>query len=316
MGFDRVRYVGLAKNTAHLHLVGVCLQHEARAQVGRMTGRVTLWSCRRAKKYARQPSEAVASLPPPTAAVRKPITTSELRNDPHKGREHTRCKARPTRELWYSAWRCELSRFPARSRESDALATLRYMSRISISGLFAAICALSDQTMTILTVRHVTTYRYRRPISFGEHRMMFRRRDSYDQRLIDLGSHLASAGVPAPDPRCVGNCVALARFKTAPPTAVRNHDSPRSLPRNIPDFRTEPRAHDLSVLLWPRGNAGLDAPIAPEYPDPTGDLHHWVRDSCSRVTPTDGTTPTTLTYGIKESFTYARRSEHGTQDPW
>ena len=39
--------------------------------------------------------------------------------------------------------------------------------------------------MTILTVRHVTTYRYRKAVSFGEHRMMFRPRDSYDQKLLD-----------------------------------------------------------------------------------------------------------------------------------
>ena len=39
--------------------------------------------------------------------------------------------------------------------------------------------------MQLLTVRHVTTYRYRRPVSFGEHRMMLRPRDSYDQRLIE-----------------------------------------------------------------------------------------------------------------------------------
>ena len=39
--------------------------------------------------------------------------------------------------------------------------------------------------MTILSVRHVTTYLYRKPVAFGEHRMMFRPRDSYDQRLID-----------------------------------------------------------------------------------------------------------------------------------
>ena len=39
--------------------------------------------------------------------------------------------------------------------------------------------------MTILTVRQITTYRYRRPVAFGEHRMMFRPRDSYDQRLIN-----------------------------------------------------------------------------------------------------------------------------------
>src|SRR5262249_3138741 len=43
--------------------------------------------------------------------------------------------------------------------------------------------------MTILSVRHVTTYLYRKPVAFGEHRMMFRPRDSYDQRLID-SSHL------------------------------------------------------------------------------------------------------------------------------
>ena len=41
--------------------------------------------------------------------------------------------------------------------------------------------------MTILTVRHITTYRYRKPVAFGEHRMMFRPRDSYDQRLINSG---------------------------------------------------------------------------------------------------------------------------------
>jgi len=69
--------------------------------------------------------------------------------------------------------------------------------------------------MTILTVRHVTTYRYRRPVAFGEHRMMFRPRDSYDQRLID--SRLLITPEPASlrwihDP--FGNCVALARFDT------------------------------------------------------------------------------------------------------
>jgi hypothetical protein len=39
--------------------------------------------------------------------------------------------------------------------------------------------------MTVLSVRHVTTYRYKQPVAFGEHRMMFRPRDNYDQRLIE-----------------------------------------------------------------------------------------------------------------------------------
>ena len=39
--------------------------------------------------------------------------------------------------------------------------------------------------MPILTIKHVTTYRYRQPVAFGEHRMMLRPRDSHDQSLID-----------------------------------------------------------------------------------------------------------------------------------
>jgi hypothetical protein len=38
--------------------------------------------------------------------------------------------------------------------------------------------------MRLLTVRHVTTYRYSEPVRFGEHRMMFRPRESHDLRLV------------------------------------------------------------------------------------------------------------------------------------
>jgi transglutaminase-like putative cysteine protease len=38
--------------------------------------------------------------------------------------------------------------------------------------------------MAILNVRHTTTYRYSRPVRFGDHRLMLRPRDSHDLRLI------------------------------------------------------------------------------------------------------------------------------------
>ncbi|TNB46078.1 transglutaminase family protein, partial [Martelella lutilitoris] len=38
--------------------------------------------------------------------------------------------------------------------------------------------------MTIFSVRHLTVYRYRRPVGFGRHRLMFRPRDSFDQTLL------------------------------------------------------------------------------------------------------------------------------------
>src|SRR3974377_1170311 len=40
-------------------------------------------------------------------------------------------------------------------------------------------------SMPVLTIRHVTTYRYRQPVAFGEHRIMLRPRDSCDQRLLE-----------------------------------------------------------------------------------------------------------------------------------
>ena len=38
--------------------------------------------------------------------------------------------------------------------------------------------------MSILTVHHSTVYHYREPVGLGEHRMMFRPRESHDLRLI------------------------------------------------------------------------------------------------------------------------------------
>src|SRR5712671_4483826 len=38
--------------------------------------------------------------------------------------------------------------------------------------------------MSFLTVRHLTVYRYSEPVELGEHRMMFRPRESHDLRLL------------------------------------------------------------------------------------------------------------------------------------
>jgi Bacterial transglutaminase-like N-terminal region/Transglutaminase-like superfamily len=67
--------------------------------------------------------------------------------------------------------------------------------------------------MQFLTIRHVTTYRYRRPVAFGEHRMMLHPRDSHDQRVIQANLKIS----PEPTNLCFvqdafGNNVGIARF--------------------------------------------------------------------------------------------------------
>src|SRR6185369_15130084 len=67
--------------------------------------------------------------------------------------------------------------------------------------------------MPVLKVRHVTRYRYAQPVAFGDHRMMFRPRDSHDLRLV------STRLVIEPQPVAVrwlhdvhGNSVAVASF--------------------------------------------------------------------------------------------------------
>jgi transglutaminase-like putative cysteine protease len=148
--------------------------------------------------------------------------------------------------------------------------------------------------------------------------MMFRPRDSYDQRLIE------SRLVITPEPVRVdwihdsfGNCVAISRFK-ARASELRFESMIRvdHYPDNVPDFQTDPRAKTYPFAYDSEEMPDLMASIARGYPDPNGEIDRWVHKFLlpGRPTPT-GKLLMTLTYAIKEGFTYARRAEHGIQEP-
>src|SRR6266478_5887971 len=91
--------------------------------------------------------------------------------------------------------------------------------------------------MPVITVRHVTTYRYKQPVAFGEHRMMLRPRDSYDQKLLDTNLEITPEPV---DIRWVhdvfGNCVAIARFAARSPRPMSSISRSRSMQRGTPSL--------------------------------------------------------------------------------
>jgi len=65
--------------------------------------------------------------------------------------------------------------------------------------------------MTLLSVHHITRYTYKAPVRFGDHRLMCRPRDSFDQRLIEFRLGIL------PQPKNVrwlhdtfGNCIVIA----------------------------------------------------------------------------------------------------------
>jgi transglutaminase-like putative cysteine protease len=173
--------------------------------------------------------------------------------------------------------------------------------------------------MTLLTVRHITTYRYKQPVSFGQHRMMFRPRDSFDQKLLDARLSIT------PEPSTIrwvhdafGNCVAIAEFPLCTSKELRFESNIwlDHSPSTGPEFQIEDAARTYPFLYDPEEMPDLMPAIRPQYPDPDQTLHDWVRRFLRNDQPTDtGALLMTLTYALKESFTYERRTEPGTRPP-
>jgi transglutaminase-like putative cysteine protease len=172
--------------------------------------------------------------------------------------------------------------------------------------------------MQILTVRHLTTYRYTRPVSFGEHRMMLRPRDSYDQRLLEARL------VIAPEPSelrwlhdVFGNCVALARF-TRQSDELRVDSTIRldHSPIDELDFALEEYAREYPFTYGAEEQPDLLRSIERQYLDPERRVHRWAHEFLHRGRPTDTRELlAAMTFAIKERFTYIARDEPGTQDP-
>ena len=171
----------------------------------------------------------------------------------------------------------------------------------------------------LLSVRHITTYRYARAVSFGEHRMMFRPRDSYDQKLLEARLQIT------PEPSRIrwvhdvcGNCVTIAEFSRAKAKELRFESNIwlDHSPSNTPDFQIEDYAKTYPFTYGPEEIPDLAPMIVRQYPDPDETVDRWVRRFLRAGRHTDtGMLLMTLTYAFKESFTYERRSEPGTRPP-
>jgi transglutaminase-like putative cysteine protease len=172
--------------------------------------------------------------------------------------------------------------------------------------------------MAILTVRHITTYQYKQPVSFGEHRMMLRPRDSHDQRLLESRLEITPKPTNLRWIRDVfGNHVAVARFAGRADvlcfdSTIRLDHSPADIvDMDIEDFaRTYPfsyEAGDLPDLLHFIERQSLD---------PHHRLDRWVQGFLRKGGSTNTRTLlVNLTRTIRQTFTYVARHEKGIQDP-
>jgi transglutaminase-like putative cysteine protease len=170
--------------------------------------------------------------------------------------------------------------------------------------------------MSLLTVRHVTVYRYSRQVGLGEHRMMFRPRESHDLRLLKTRLNIT------PPPASLrwlhdvfDNSVAVATFDGS--TSELRFESIVNI-EHVETTRLEYPLEEYSQN-YPFHYSDDELPnlgpaLAHHYP--SDDVRRWV----GRFLDPSGVTGTmnllrSITLGIKEDFVYTRRSEKGIQSP-
>jgi len=170
--------------------------------------------------------------------------------------------------------------------------------------------------MSILKVTHRTTYRYGAAVSFGEHRWLFRPRDSQLQRLI-----LAERTI-SPEPSDLtwihdvfSNQIAVVNFdRKAAELSFESAITLEHTPQTGPRFPT-----DEAARIWPfEYDSDTLTDIEPyrriHYPDPA--VEAWAQ----KLIPHAGVADTaelllTLTHAVRETCSYSRRTDPGTQPP-
>ena len=166
-------------------------------------------------------------------------------------------------------------------------------------------------------ITHTTVYRYRQPVRFGEHRVMFRPRDSHDLRVhaTDLDVSPDASVRMIQDP--LSNSVALVQPRTLADTLEivcsfrieHAHSNNLELPLS-PHAEFYPFSYSLEERY------DLEHYLRPYHDDPEGQLTAWAR----RFIRTDGATGTrdllvAMNQHIRDNFHYVGRDEEGTQSP-
>lgn len=171
--------------------------------------------------------------------------------------------------------------------------------------------------MRKLEIVHRTRYDYSEPVTLGDHRLMFRPRDSHDLRLLHTGLSIE----PVAQVRWIhdpfGNSIAIASFEG--PTQALELTSTIQLehfaaPPELSPIEEYARTLPFSYLAEEAPD--LSRYVERHYPDPNAEVSTWTKQFLEGEGGTDTFAALTrLCKGIQETLTYAMRFEIGTQPP-
>jgi len=170
--------------------------------------------------------------------------------------------------------------------------------------------------MPILDIKHVTTYRYNRPVSFGEHRMMLLPRDDDDQKVLECEIDIRPKPVRLDWSRDIfGNHVATAKFndradKLSFVSKVRLDYAPVKFHASDIDYSARRYPFAYSVDEWAALNRYIEPPAARR------ELDRWSAAFLQSGKSTHlHEFLVSMTQTIKRTIEHVSRHEEGIQDP-
>jgi transglutaminase-like putative cysteine protease len=164
---------------------------------------------------------------------------------------------------------------------------------------------------------HTTTYRYREPVRFGEHRVMFRPRDSHDLRVLatDLQVSPMAHIHLIQDPHSNSIAIVQPSIDAAELRIECSFTIEHAHSHNL-ELPLDPAAEFFPFAYGVEERFDLEHYLRPHHDDPKGELTAWAR----QFLRADGPTRTrellvAMNQHIRDGFTYAARDEEGTQTP-
>ncbi|MBR0850592.1 transglutaminase family protein [Bradyrhizobium diazoefficiens] len=166
-------------------------------------------------------------------------------------------------------------------------------------------------------VKHTTTYRYAKPVTFGTHRAMFLPRRGASARLVSwsVKTNLASTVRWTTDSR--SNAVTVMDFNE-PGTELKISFQVRGVYfgiKGIEAFPLEPRAEEVPVQYSPDEWTDLAGYLRPHAEDPDGSVAAWTKSFVAGDQDRTTDVLQRMLGSFRNSFSYQARSAEGTQSP-
>jgi len=170
----------------------------------------------------------------------------------------------------------------------------------------------------LVTLKHLTRYLYAQPVALGEHRLMVRPRESFDQRLIEASLTIQPEPVELRWLHDVfGNAVAIASFgPRARELLIESTVTVEHKPLSAASIHVERYARRYPFTYASDDMPDLLRSIERGHHDPGRVVDEWARGFVRTKGPTDTLDMLNrMTEHVHQQFTYLARYEKGTQTP-